>query len=191
LEAYIYASQFGSIYCVRGRGRGHHDFDSGVRGGVGGCAARIVSIAVSSAELAAAVNTPQQSMCRYSSREEILALLVKQLSASSCRGFQRNGTVVPEGGMHSANVRDAKYVHSLGSVYSRGVSLLSAGRASCSRRPPASLSISDVRLAEVVCFVGAAAMDRVSTWAANCCTIFVSNCTLYGCYSGASRGARG
>jgi hypothetical protein len=79
-----------------------------------------------------------------------------------------HGTVVPEGGRHSANVRDAKYDHSLGSMYSRGVFVLSAGRASSSRRPPAALSKSAMGMAEVVCFVGAAATDRVSTWVAKC-----------------------
>jgi hypothetical protein len=108
------------------------------------------------------------------------------LSASSCRRFHMHGIVVPEGGRHSANVRDAKSDHYLGSMYSRGVSLLSTGRASSSRRPPAALSKSAVGMAEVVCFIGAAATDRVSTWAANCCTIFVNNCSWYGCCSGAS-----
>jgi hypothetical protein len=73
-----------------------------------------------------------------------------------------HGAAVPVGGRHSANVRDAKSVHSLGLMYSRGFSLLSTGRASCSLRPPASLSESAMGLAEVVCFVGAAAMHRVS-----------------------------
>jgi hypothetical protein len=75
-----------------------------------------------------------------------------------------HGTVVPEGGRYSANVRDAKYDHCLGSLYSRGVFVLLAGRASSSSRPPAALSESAVGMAEVVCFVGAAATDRVSTW---------------------------
>jgi hypothetical protein len=148
--------------------------------------ARIVSIAVSSAELAAAVNTLKHSRCRYSSPEEILALSVKMLSASSCRGFRRHGTLVPEGGRLSANVRDAKSDHSLGSMYCREVFVISDGRASSSSRPPAALSESAVGMAEFVWFVGAAAMDRVSTWAANYRTIFVSNCSWYGCYSGAS-----
>ena len=79
-----------------------------------------------------------------------------------------HGTVVPEGGRQSANVRDAKSDHSLGSMYSRGVFLLSAGRASSSSRPPAALSESAVGMAEAVCFVDAVATDRVSTWAAKC-----------------------
>jgi hypothetical protein len=74
---------------------------------------------------------------------------------------------VPEGGRHSANVRDAKSDHSLGSMYSRGVFVLSVGRASSSSRPPAALSESAVGMAEIVCFVHAAATGRVSTWAAN------------------------
>jgi hypothetical protein len=38
LEAYVYASKLSAIDSVGGRGRGYHDFDAGVRGGVvGGC----------------------------------------------------------------------------------------------------------------------------------------------------------
>jgi hypothetical protein len=58
------------------------------------------------------------------------------------------------GGRQTANVRDAKFDHSLGSMYSRGVFLLSASRASNSSRPSAALSESDVGMVEVVCWRG-------------------------------------
>jgi hypothetical protein len=102
-----------------------------------------------------------------------------------------HGTDVPDGGRHSTNAHDVKFDHSLGSIYSRGVCVLSNGRASSSQRPPAALSKSVVGMAAVVCFVGAAATDRVSTLTANYCTIFVSNCSWCGCYSGASPDATG
>jgi hypothetical protein len=67
------------------------------------------------------------------------------------------------GGGYSFRERtDAKFDHFLGSMYSRGVFVLSDGRASSSSRPPADLSESAVGMAEIVCFVGAASIDRVS-----------------------------
>jgi hypothetical protein len=93
--------------------------------------------------------------------------------------------------MHSANVRDAKSVHSLRSMDSRGFSLLSTKRTSCSRRPPPAQSKSVVGLAEVVCFVGAAARDRVPIFAANYCAIIISNCSWSGCSSCTSPDATG
>jgi hypothetical protein len=65
-----------------------------------------------------------------------------------------HGAVVPVGGMHSANAREAQCVHSLGSIYSRVLSLLPHGRASCSCRPPASQSKSAVGLAELLFLAG-------------------------------------